>query len=524
MGRVRRSCILSCLVSLAACSDDTGASSTAGTEAGSTTESTTAETGSTTDVDTDTDTGGAPIPEGAAWITLDLDAAIAQVDPRFLSYTLDTDKVVYFDFDFERPRLRNLAAALSPAMLRIGGTKADRVYYDLSDAPVDEAPPPYTRVLNRAVWDPACAFARDLDVEMLFTVNAGPGPRDQANLWTDAQARELLEYSVAQACPVSVWELGNEIGGFPLEHGFTLYGADYAVDFAVFDALVDEVAPGARTAGPASAYWPIEGEVLVPVTEDFVEAAGDIVDIVTWHYYPQQSTSCPVGSQVIDEPIPPLHWLDVVDVWAQDVEDDRDAFAPGAAVWLGETGHAQCGGEDGISNTFASSFWWLDQLGRIAARGQPMVFRQALAGGAYELIEDLDLEVKPDFLASVLWKRHMGSTVLAADVDGPSTIHAYAHCDVASPGDVALVIINYDQDAEQAVVIGDAQTGFEASVVTAAEVTATQIQVNGVDWDANEDGTVPVAAAVDGVGVLTLPPTSYAFVRVPDAGAAACAG
>ncbi len=513
---------VTCVLVLAlGCADDGAASTDPNSTGPNSTGDSESESGAV-ETTTESETGDPPIPDDAIWIEIDRDTPIAEIDERFLSFALDTDKVVHQHFDFARPRLLELTSALAPALLRIGGTKADRVYYDLSGMPVSAAPDPFVDVLDRSIWDATCEFADALDLQLLFTINAGPGPRDANELWVDEQARGLIEYSVAQGCPVEVWEFGNEVGSFGLEHGLSLSGAEYAADFSVFAALVAELDPQALTAGPAAAFWPVEGEVPIKIIPDFLANSGELVDIVTWHYYPQQSSSCPIASRPIGDPIPPQSWLATVDEWAANVEALRDADAPGAAVWLGESGHAQCGGEPGISNTFASSFWWLDELGRIAVRGQPIVVRQALSGGAYNLIEDSMLAPAPDFYASVLWKRHMGVGVLATTAqDGPQTLHTYAHCDVANPGGVSLLAINY-AESEIAIALLDATTSFEASVVTAENITATEIAVNGVPWSADEDGVVPVPAAISGVGSLTLPPLSYAFVRMPDLGASAC--
>jgi len=510
--------MLALAVVLAGCSDpaksDDGGSTSSESESGS------GPTESDTQTDAQTETGD-EIPEDAIWIRVELGAEIAELDERFLSYTLDTLTVVTRQFDFDRPRLLNLAAELSPALLRIGGTQADRVFYDLSDLPVSQAPEPYVDVMDRAIWDPACDFAEALDLELMFTINAGPGPRDPDGLWTDEQARELIEYTLARDCPVAVWELGNEPGAFGLEHGLQIEGPEYAVDFALFDSVVAELDPGARTAAPAVAYWPLEGEVPKKILPSFLTDAGDRVDVVTWHYYPQQSSSCPIGSRKIDEPILPLAWLETVEGWAAEVEGLRDTDAPQAELWLGETGHAQCEGEPGISNTFASSFWWLDQLGRIARRGQPIVIRQALSDFSYSLIEDRGLTPAPDYYASVLWKRYMGTRVLAASVEGPGTIRAYAHCDAGSPG-ISIVVVNYSAEASETIAFLDGRVAFEAAIVTAEQPLATDVLLNGAPFEADAEGHVPTPTIAAELGAITLPPLSYAFVRLPDADAAAC--
>ena len=66
---------------------------------------------------------------------------------------------------------------------------------------------------------------------------------------------------------MTVWELGNEINGFIVAHGFTLSGEQYAADMAVARALVDQVAPGALLAGPADIYWPRWGELISTMPE-----------------------------------------------------------------------------------------------------------------------------------------------------------------------------------------------------------------------------------------------------------------
>src|SRR5262249_34914262 len=137
--------------------------------------------------------------------------------------------------------------------------------------------------------------------------------------------------------------------------------------------------------------------------------------------------------------------LDEVSRWASDVERRRDASAPGLPMWLGETGGAQCGGEPGVSDVFASSLWWTDELGLLAARGESIVVRQTLVGSNYGLLDDATLEPRPDWFASVLFKRLMGREVLGVvrTEPGDPFVRVYAHCAKgAAPGSIALLAIN----------------------------------------------------------------------------------
>jgi heparanase 1 len=328
---------------------------------------------------------------------------------------------------------------------------------------------------------------------------------------------------------VEVWELGNEINAYPLLFdGFLLSGTAYAQDLKTARAMLDAEAPAARLAGPSSAYWPLIGETN-PVMSDALQAGGTVPDVVTWHYYPQQSERCPVANRPagLDVMLDPAA-LDEVDVWAGQVEGLRDTFEPGRPVWLGETGNAQCGGEPGVSDRFAGTFWWVDQLGRQARRGQPVMVRQTLSGSDYGLLDDATLTPRPDYWAAVLWKRLMGPVVLDASA-GVSSLRAYAHCAVAGPevpaGAVSLALVNLAPAPISVTLPGNGR-GVDAWVLTADGLDAPEVRLGGVVLAAAADGSLPELSPrrMDFAAGrwLDLPATSVAFLRLPDAAAPAC--
>lgn len=490
-------------------------------------------------------------------ITIATDAPVAQVSERYLSVAVDTAQVIGATFwspdgdvemgagearvppyDFERLRLRRLAAELAPAYLRIGGTTADDVYYDLDDPPLDAPPEPYKWSMTQAQWAGLVAFATDLGFEVLFTINAGPATRDSEGRWTPDNARPLLEHARERGDPVALWELGNEVNAFPALYGLDAYvsGSEFALDVAAFRALVDEVfgdERSVRVGAPSSAFWPRVGEVNA-VFEDVLAGAGEHLDVATWHYYPQQSRRCPIatrraGDLLLMEP----ENLDEAHRWADLVESARDTYAPSAEVWLGESGGAQCGGEPGESDTFASSFWWLDQLGLLARRGQQVVVRQTLSGSDYGLLEDATLQPRPDYWASLLWRRLMGRRVLAAEtLDEEPLLRAYAHC-LRNPGDeatggIALLLINLDRDASQRVVLdGVSASQWAIYAVDAEDVRSRVVRLNGVVLS-DDDGRVPELLPrvderrLDGQPQILLAPASYAFVTFEGNAVPAC--
>ena len=397
---------------------------------------------------------------------------IAEVSDLYLSFAIDASLVVGGQWwspdgedrggvggdrveplDWSDERLRELTAPLAPAILRIGGTEADHIYYDLEDT-LAEAPEGYDYRLTGDQWRGLTGFVADLDLSLMFTLNFASGPRDAEGLWTRDQAQVLM--ASEGSALVSVWELGNELNGYPLFHSINLSPDQLSQDLTLARELRDELSPTSKLAGPACAYWPEIGEIN-PISGDFIEAAGDLdspgVDVVTWHYYPMQSRRCPVANvRATPNRLFEPDRLIEVERWATHTQAQVDAHLSGAEVWLGETGHAQCGGEPKVSDTFLSSVWWLDQLGRVARMGQPVMIRQALWGGTYGLIDEQSGETRPDYWASLAWKQMMGSTVLNAQVinistDPPSAspseselIAVYAHCHPVRG--LSLLVIN----------------------------------------------------------------------------------
>ncbi len=64
-------------------------------------------------------------------------------------------------------------------------------------------------------------------------------------------------------------------------------------------------------------------------------------------------------------------------------------FAPKSELWVGEAAAAWHSGADGITNAFASSFWWSDALGALSAHNHTGYCRQTLLGGDVGLLRYL---------------------------------------------------------------------------------------------------------------------------------------
>lgn len=472
---------------------------------------------------------------GSQTIQLSVDGAraIATHTEHYLSFTVDTDRLITV-MPWDSPRLRRMTQELAPAIMRVGGSKADLVYYDLSDDPVADPPAPYRYVMTKAQFDAACDFATAVGLEIMFTLNAGDGPRDLEGRWTPDAARALVEHAQSIGCPVTVWELGNEVSSFAAADIGEVSPEQYGDDFVTARAMLDDVGSTARLGGPASFYLAGMGEATFHAgfLPESVAAAHSVLDIVTWHYYPTQATGCGLG-------IPTGTWdtllqprpLDDVLSWAAEVEQARDDGAPGAEVWLDETGHAVCGGQEEVSDRFVAGLWWLDELGQLARRDQQVIARQSLTGGDYHLMENDTLVPYPDYFNSVLWRRLMGAGVLARpeatvteDPTGradPSLVRLYAQCTPDRPGAVTVLAINLSQDLDTTLAFANGGATRELYLLTADDPVSEHVSLNDTELAVAEDGSPPAMDPVAATDVV-LPPISYAFVVLPDAAASAC--
>jgi len=484
-----------------------------------------------------------PPPETTAQAFVDTTEVAATVDPRYLSVAVDMAQVVggrfwsssgqqevigeeeVPEYDFSRPRLRALASHLAPALLRIGGSDSDRVVYDMSADPIDAAPEGFEFVLNASQLDGVFEFAQALDYEVMFTLNAGVGVRDESNAWTPDMARELVEYVVGNGYEVKLWELGNEWNVYRVILSLWLDVPQIVSDFEAASALVDELDPGSLFGGPSSAYWPTPGELIQEVYPPFMQMGGaDTIDVITWHYYPQQSQRCPLRT----DPYEPQGILNAAGLdrgigWAAEIEAVRDAQTPDMPIWLGESGHAQCGGQPDASDRFEGTFWWLDQLGAVARRGHRIIVRQTLSGSNYGLIDDLTLEPRPDYWASVLWRQLMGDRVLdVSPIAVDESVRLYAHCSYQRPGAVTVLAINLDPDNGVRLDFDGLHGSKDLYLLTAAALDSAELMLNGVVL-VDDEGVLPDLSPEHlGKRPADLPPRSLAFVVFPDADATAC--
>lgn len=422
------------------------------------------------------------------------------------------------------PRLRNLAAALGPAYIRISGSWANTVYFQDDDRPRLEKPPAgFQNVLTRAQWAGAVEFAKAVDAKIVTSFAVSPGVRDANGAWDPDQARRLLRYTRELGGEIDAAALINEpnlaaIGGLP--RGYD--PAAFARDIATFRAFVAQDAPGARTVGPGSSSE-TGASALVKrglKTQDLMSAEPKPqFDVFNYHFYGTASQRCAAtsgGGTTPDEALGE-EWLARTDAAFDFYKALRDRFTPGAPIWLTETAQASCGG-DVWAASFLDSFRYVDQMGRLAKRGVSAIFHNTLAASDYGLIEEDTWTPRPNYWAALLWRRLMAETVLDAGVAEPG-LHVYAHCLRGRAGGVALVALNLDRTKAAALQL---PTSAERYTLSADELQGSSVKLNGRPLRMAGDRLPALRPASAGKGALKLEPATITFLALPEAANPAC--
>src|SRR6185312_3417550 len=251
---------------------------------------------------------------------------IGTVDDRFQSYNIEMVEITGGPFwkpysqtsdaapglyslrkpkDLRNPLLRKLAAALSPAYLRVSGTSANTTYFTESDDAPSTPPTGFKSVLTLRQWQDVIDFSRAIDAPIVTSLAISAGTRDSGGVWTPKQARRLLAATRRAGGRIAAAEFMNEpdlpaIGGAPDGYDATAYKRD----FAVFSAFIKREAPDSRILGPGTA-----GDA--PAVADLFSASASDIDAVSYHYYGALSARC--GGQQMPEAALSEQWLSQTD-------------------------------------------------------------------------------------------------------------------------------------------------------------------------------------------------------------------
>jgi len=141
-------------------------------------------------------------------IMVNLTGHVYEVSDQFLSVTIDAGAIRHnWDIiDFTATRIINMAKALAPAMLRVGGTSQDFILFEETTKEKEifaNLDSDFT--MNTSQWDAVNVFVEAAGWDFIFGLNV----LLRANgSWNSTNAEELLTYTTSKSYKVN-WELGN---------------------------------------------------------------------------------------------------------------------------------------------------------------------------------------------------------------------------------------------------------------------------------------------------------------------------
>ena len=430
--------------------------------------------------------------------------------------------------DLANARRRKLAAALGPAYVRVSGTWANTAYFADSDPPPKAPPKGFGGVLSRSQWKGVVEFARAADAKIVTSFATSPGTRDADGVWTPKEASKFLEYTKSVGGEIAAAEFMNEptfaaMGGAPKGYDAAAYGRD----FKVFRAFARRTVPDMLILGPGSVgetdgKWGVAyGNMPMLKTVDLLKASGPGIDAFSYHHYGAGSQRCagPGMPGTTAEAALSEEWLARTDQTLSFYRKLRDEYESGKPLWVTETADAACGGNPWAS-TFLDTFRYLDQLGRLSRQGVQVVMHNTLDASDYGLLDENTLAPRPNYWAALLWRRLMGTTVLDSGVPIQKGLHVYAHNLRGTPGGVALLVINNDQDAARTLRIPTAARRYTLS---ASPLRSARVQLNGAELKLGANDELPDLPGVPvPAGDLSFDPATITFLALPGAGNKDC--
>ncbi|KAG0470301.1 hypothetical protein HPP92_016464 [Vanilla planifolia] len=477
---------------------------------------------------------------------VDGNAAIASTDENFICATLDwwpPEKCDYgvcswgeasiLNLQLSNRALLNAVKAFSPLIIRLGGSLDNvAIYQENPSQPCGPFVMNTSAVfgfsngcLPLARWDELNKFFNESGAAVVFGLNALNGRVTLQNgtvegPWNYQNAESLIRYTANKGyTSVFGWELGNELSG--MERRARVQASEYVKDVITLKSLVNQIYKNSQkkplVMAPGGNYEENWFRELIEETKP------SSLDVISYHKY----SLGPGKDEHLVEKILDPSYLDVVGLLFSNVSSLIKSTGTTMTAWIGEAGGAYNSGRNLVTNSFVSSFWYLDQLALSAKYNTKSYCRQSLVGGNYGLLDTNTFSPNPDYYSALLWHRLMGPKVLSTNFQGSKMIRAYAHCAKHSNG-TTLLLLNLDQMATTQVQVSSNGAYYprEEYHLTArnGNLHSQTVLLNGNDLLLNSIEGIPELTPIelDGSQPINVAPLSIVFAHIPDFPAPAC--
>jgi len=296
---------------------------------------------------------------GGAWATwagaaeavkvqVDPGVKLRQIAPEFIGFGYETSAVAQTNyFSPANSSLVQLYRNLGPhGLIRIGGNVSDHTRYE-----PDGVSTPHTErevtVINRARLADLAGFARATGWRVMWGLNLGTGS-------PEAAAQEAVAVAQALGDRLQSFEIGNEVdlqGAYQFK--FANFESYYS-NYLAFKATI-------RTAWPAAVFSGPDVAGNLAWLRAFAQHARPEVELLTYHYY--RTGAQTAGATIENLLRPDEGWRDRLG-GLESVSRES-----GVPFRINEINSFYGGGKAGVSDTFGSALWCLNNMFVLATFG-----------------------------------------------------------------------------------------------------------------------------------------------------------
>lgn len=285
-------------------------------------------------------------------------------------------------------------------------------------------------------------LADQIDAEMTISVRLLGG--------TPEAAAELVRYvNIEQERGVRYWSIGNEPSLYVDLQGASEWDtAFYNEQWRIIAEAMKEVDPSIELLGPNIHQFsaPFEARPKDPSgndwLRDFLEANGDMVDVVTVHRYPfPQSRMDPLPT-IDDLRNNSKEWDDLVPALRQEIRDVLGKDLPIGVMEI-NSNYTDVAGGEATPDSYYNAIWWGDVLGRMINQDVDMVTHFVINNGRAGLGLLGRTEPRPIYFTYLLYQQ-MGDQRLFSQSDDELVSVVAARRD---DGMVTVILVNLGDEA-----------------------------------------------------------------------------
>ena len=256
---------------------------------------------------------------------------------------------------------------------------------------------------------------------------------------TPNDAVAAARYAERIGLDIRYWEIGNEPDLYATHRGDPSWTPErYCQEFRRFAEALRAYDPTIKLAGPAISQGgsPAGDEWI----RTFIHECGDLVDLLTWHFYPTDGTwsdtpALATSSAVTDQI---RHYR----AWLNDPKINPNGYERPIALGITEFGLSWQTNYFRHLTDMTAALWTADTLGRMATNGLAVGVYFALQDtGGHGLIDTAGWK-RPTFWGFRLVKSFAGEAYAVASP--LPDLHAYAAFD---EGKLRLLLVNLAKDA-----------------------------------------------------------------------------